>query len=222
MHWLWACAAYAPVSQVFPFLFAMGDRYLYTVLPGLLAGSALALDAATRHLAAREERAWLGAACALPFAALFFFAAQERAPLWKTEGRLLRDAASNYPAGRTARFFEARRLTAAGELDAAYEVLAGLGREGFTNYEVLVRDRGLQPLRAHPDHAELLAVLVGNWLEKAGPPRSQIEFLTRARAHLALGDVEHARRDLQRAVERGGPWQRRAEAELRRTRVEAP
>jgi hypothetical protein len=32
--WLGALAAYAPVSQILPFTFGMGDRHLYFTLPG--------------------------------------------------------------------------------------------------------------------------------------------------------------------------------------------
>jgi SAM-dependent methyltransferase len=40
--WLWAAAGYAPISQLFPFLYPIADRYLYVVLPGLLGVSLLA------------------------------------------------------------------------------------------------------------------------------------------------------------------------------------
>ena len=36
--WLWAAVSYAPVCQIFPFVYPLGDRYLYFILPGLLGG----------------------------------------------------------------------------------------------------------------------------------------------------------------------------------------
>ena len=42
--WVAAAASFAPVSQLFPFLIPVADRYLYFILPGLI-GGAIALGA---------------------------------------------------------------------------------------------------------------------------------------------------------------------------------
>jgi hypothetical protein len=34
--WVWAVASFLPISQLFPFLYPMADRYLYFIVPGLL------------------------------------------------------------------------------------------------------------------------------------------------------------------------------------------
>ena len=61
--WIGAAAAWAPVSQVFPFLNPIADRYLYFMLPGLIGGASLWLDSALRPAALR--RAAVAAAAAL-------------------------------------------------------------------------------------------------------------------------------------------------------------
>ena len=40
-YWAWAGISFAPISQVFPFLNPMADRYLYFILPGLIGGALL-------------------------------------------------------------------------------------------------------------------------------------------------------------------------------------
>jgi hypothetical protein len=44
--WIGAAAAWAPVSQIFPFLNPIADRYLYFMLPGLIGGASLWLACA--------------------------------------------------------------------------------------------------------------------------------------------------------------------------------
>jgi hypothetical protein len=44
--WIWAAAGFAPVSQIFPFLYPMADRYLYFILPGLMGGAFFAVAGA--------------------------------------------------------------------------------------------------------------------------------------------------------------------------------
>ena len=52
--WIGAAAAWAPVSQVFPFLNPIADRYLYFMLPGLIGGASLWLASALRPAALRR------------------------------------------------------------------------------------------------------------------------------------------------------------------------
>ena len=54
--WVWAAASYAPISQVFPFLYPMADRYLYTILPGLLGAVMLVAREAWTRLEPRLRR----------------------------------------------------------------------------------------------------------------------------------------------------------------------
>ena len=214
VHWLWAAAAYAPVCQLFPFLFPMGDRYLYTVLPGLLAGGALALDAATRSLSLRGGRAWLGPILATALAVAFAVHSVQRVPLWRSELLLMVDTAAKYPDGRAGSFLRARRLVREGDLDGAHDLLGRLANRGFDSYQIL-QDPMLQPLQSHPGYTALRQRLAQNWLDNTkGRRETQSGWLARADAYLALGDPEAAVRALQTAIEMGGPWQEAAQAQL--------
>src|SRR5262249_42793096 len=53
--WALALASSAPVSQLFPFLSPMADRYLYFILPGLLGAGLLAAQEGAARLAARAR-----------------------------------------------------------------------------------------------------------------------------------------------------------------------
>ncbi|MAE97394.1 MAG: hypothetical protein CL910_22320 [Deltaproteobacteria bacterium] len=219
VHWLWAAAAYAPASQVFTFLFPMGDRYLYTVLPGLLAGSALALHGATGSLRFGRIRPWLGPLLAAGLALLFASHSYQRAPLWRNEMLLMVDSARKYPDGRSAAFLGARSLTREGDLDGAYERLEKLANRGFDAYQIL-QDPVLQPLRGHPGYEALHRRLVQNWLDHGeGRRAGQSDWMARAAAYLAIGDLASAENALGAAIEVGGPWQESAEAQLRQVQA---
>ena len=41
-YWIAAAASFGPISQIWPFMHPMADRYLYFILPGLIGGSLLA------------------------------------------------------------------------------------------------------------------------------------------------------------------------------------
>jgi hypothetical protein len=87
-------AAFAPVSQLFPFVNPVADRYLYFILPGLIGGALLWAQACL----APSQRPWIrsGRAPAVLLAALvacFAWQSAERTPLWRSETRLLVDAA---------------------------------------------------------------------------------------------------------------------------------
>jgi len=99
--WLGALAAHAPISQVLPFMFGMGDRYLYFVLPGLIGGTCLAASALARRVGI-SGTGWLprvALAVGLVWIGAFALQASRRAPLWQHEGFLLEDAAAHYPNG---------------------------------------------------------------------------------------------------------------------------
>ena len=56
-YWVWAMVSFGPVSQIFPFLYPLADRYLYFILPGLLGGTLLAGQSAAFHIwPGRDER----------------------------------------------------------------------------------------------------------------------------------------------------------------------
>src|SRR4029453_14904540 len=113
-YWTWAAAAYAPVSQVFPFLSPVGDRYLYFVLPGLLGGAYLWGRSVWERWAPGDSpaaRRWSRPALGLGAAlwAAFAVHSDARARIWRSELSTTLDAARHYPDGTSATNLAARR-----------------------------------------------------------------------------------------------------------------
>jgi hypothetical protein len=157
--WIGAAAAFAPVSQIFPFIFPMADRYLYPVLPGLLGGAFLALQDAQQRFAVRRgvrEPAARGAQgrwlvwpiCAL--AIVFAFRSAERATLWADADSLVGESARNYPDGAMAFYMRAREAAQRGDPQAVVDALKESERREGSAYRVHYADPFLAPVRAHP------------------------------------------------------------------------
>ena len=92
-YWVAAAASFLPISQVFPFLIPVADRYLYFILPGLIGAGACIAVAVERRLAAGP---WLGRvaiAGGVAVVGLFAVTSAQRAKLWTNETFLLLDAA---------------------------------------------------------------------------------------------------------------------------------
>jgi hypothetical protein len=215
--WLWAAAGFAPISQIFPFLYGMADRYLYFILPGLLGGGFLAgrdaLDALLRRRPASARagletaagRAALaaGGVAVLALAAL----AVPRTRVWQSELHLAVDAAKHYPDGRAAHLLRARRAAAEGDAAAAVASLERLAGRGFDEFLLLERDAAFAPLADRPPFVAVRARIAENWIRQveARERHLQPELRKLAHAHLARGDREGARRAYERALAKGGP-----------------
>jgi hypothetical protein len=198
VYWAWAVVSFAPISQIFPFLYPMADRYLYFILPGLIGGALLAgreglerLPAAlaARHQLARHAALALGIAAALIFGVRSF----ERAAIWRSNARLIADAAIHYPDGMPANIGRAKNAALAGDVEG---VIAGLRRardRGYNRFEQLEADPVWASVRDH------------------------------AHAHIARGEHAQALEILERALEMGGPRDAeiRAEVAALRAAIEA-
>lgn len=220
--WVWAGASFLPISQLFPFLHPMADRYLYFILPGLFGGVLFAVrDGGAR--AAERAPAWLPRAAAIAFAALVFaFAAHsfERAGIWASPARVLADSAAHYPGGRTANLIEARRAALAGDPDAALAALRRAWELGFNRFEQLQSDPGLASLRGDPRFDALVGEIAGWWVQRfaAKEDPTQLELRTLAIAHLARHENAQAIAALERAIAAGGPLDARLREELAQVR----
>jgi hypothetical protein len=219
-YWAWAAVSFAPVSQVFPFLYPMADRYLYFVLPGLLGGSLLAGRELVDRLAPDSERRRLveGAALAGALALLVLYGVRslERAALWRSNALLLADAAAHYPEGKAGLLQRAKRKALVGDAPAAVAALRRARERGYNRFEQLATDPGWNPVREDPAFRELLYEMAGAWIERAQAKAvlTQPELRTVAHAHIARGEVGLAAAALRRAVEQGGPHTSEIRAEL--------
>ncbi len=172
--WLAAAGGYAPIAQLFPFFYAMADRYLYFVLPGLIGAVLLLSQEVFRTLGKRlpdlaaAAGRWLAPAAA--FVGLLWIGflgqhAHARAGLWTSVESLYRDSASQYPRGTVAfRYYAALELRR-GDRDAAFRALKEfVDRDGdmVTDFE---GDPGLQSLHDDPRFHFLAGIHASKVLE---------------------------------------------------------
>jgi hypothetical protein len=217
--WVWAAAGFVPVAQWLPFRFAMADRYLYFILPGLIGGlllagseAAAAWPAARRRLAAR-----VAAAAALALAAGFAVQSHARASIWKSPWRLATDAARHYPDGTVAALLDARASAAAGDVEASVAALRRMHARGWNQLDALLEDPAFARVREAPAFQALVRDVAQGWIDfLEGPELSQAEWLLRARAHRARGEREAALRALEQAARRAGPHDAAVRAERAR------
>lgn len=224
--WLWAAAAYAPVSQLFPFLFPMGDRYLYVVLPGLIgaagcgcsalgAGAFRNLDAATRVTLGRV-------ALGLAFSVLVVLGVRshERARVFESDQAMTLDAARHYPDGIVANLLRARRLGREGDLGGVLEALRHATAHGFDNFVAIETEPAFASMRGDPRFRTFVSELAGAWLAQARARgySTQEELRGMAQAHLSRGEWREAEQLLRDALTRGGPADREVRIQLEELR----
>jgi hypothetical protein len=216
--WVWAAVSFAPVSQIFPFLYPMADRYLYFILPGLLGGALLAGNERLARLPQPRRTAAARAALAgaAVLAAVFAMRATERAGVWRSNAALLADAAAHYPDGKVGSVLAARRAVASGDADAALDALERAERLGYNRFEQLEADPVWEPIRREPRFRALVARMADRWIasahRKRDPTRTELRLL--AHAQVAKGELEAAVRTLEQALEAGGPDDATIRAEL--------
>jgi len=233
-YWVAAAASFAPISQIFPFIYPMGDRYLYFVLPGLIGGSLfLATDARARLAAARasgsaslpspEMISRAAIACALALAVFFGARSVERAGVWRNETRLYLDAERHYPAGGPASLLRARRAAQMGDVAGAIEALRAAEARGFSNFMVLPNDPALTPIKGTREFYDFVHGMAGRWIERSRRWQSmnQAQYHLLAHAHMIRDEMAEAEAALENAIAAGGPQEDVLRSELTQLRLNA-
>jgi hypothetical protein len=216
--WIWAVVAFLPVSQILPFRYPMGDRYLYPILPGLIGGTLLAAAGLLDRLRSGPLRLRQAAAViAIVLIAALGVRSHGRATLWRQPVLLVADSAARYPDGIQAHLLRARRAANRGNAAAVARELRRAMERGFTRFEQVLADPALGPLRADPEVARVLADMAGHWVERyrGFEELSQAELMSLGAAHQVRGEREPARRAFERALERGGPFDQEIRQVLR-------
>jgi len=228
--WLGAVAAWAPISQWLPFMFAMGDRYLYFALPGLLGGGCLAvrdlyrraeprLGATPRALPWLRRAAIAGAAL---WVAAFATEASRRAPLWQAEGLLLQDAASHYPEGAIGHYVRAVLALEHRDPDTALTELRRSAERGGGFSHPFFGDPWLMPLFGDPRFRDLIRDMAQMEIDAARdrPPTSQSQLYILANAYYLRGARDEAIALLEQCLRVGGPLDADALRLAQRLRLE--
>jgi hypothetical protein len=210
VYWVWAAAAYAPVSQIFPFLFPMADHYLYPILPGLIGASlSIAIGALDRMGDASRRRSLALAGLALSAALAGYFGARatERARLWRVPVMLQVDSARAFPDGMLAHLSRAEHAARFGDAPTAATALAAAQARGFNRFEPIATEAVWAPVRSDPRFQVVLRDLARWWAdrEEQFSDPSQFELRALAHANLVLERYEDAARLYRRALEIGGP-----------------
>ena len=224
--WLLAAAAYAPTSQVIPFLIPMADHYLYFPLLGLLGAGGFALEAPVRRLWARPRMPVAVGGALLVVAVGFAIESHGRARIWRSSVTLALDSASQYPNGLAAHLLRANRAGREGDVDATVRELRGALSRGYDRFIEVDQSSSYAAVRHAPAFRQVVAELAGAWLELSMTLEepTQEELYMRSQAHLTRGELSEAIIAVELALARGGPFDptlRAMLSELRRVERES-
>lgn len=217
IYWVWAAAAYAPVSGLLSLPFPMADRYLYFVLPGLLGALLLAGQDAASALAPRAAAAGAdpgrlaGRTRPVLFVVLagvlvaFGAQAHERSRVWRSGFHMMADAERHYPEGMAARTRQATRAARAGRIDEAVAALRAANARGYVRLSQILAEPAYQPYLDDPRFRALLTDIATQVIERkrAIGDRSQEGLRTMAFAHYVRGEYDDAIALLEEALDAG-------------------
>jgi hypothetical protein len=203
VYWGWAAASFLPISQLFPFIQPMADRYLYLILPGLIGAVLLA----GRRLG--EQRAVAITLAAATVLGLGYFAqlSYQRTLMWRRPEVLLHvDAVERFPDGLLANNYRAERAAAAGDVDAAVAALQKTMARGDIRFRPLVSMPVWKQHHGDPRIQEIIREMARRWIDVAErfEHPGQVELRGFAEAHVLLGQYDEAEALLVRALEVGG------------------
>jgi len=215
--WVMAAASFAPISQIFPFMYPVADRYLYTILPGLLGGTLLAFQTWAPPL----ER-WLrkrvgrrapdfslaragGLAALLGLSAVFAPRAHARTRVFLSGATIAADSARSYPDGTQSWIRRALQQARSGDVPGVVASLHVLERRRYNFYSIL--SEVVAPVRSDPRVKAVLDRMAQGWVERLGaiPEPTAFELMSLAQAQIQLGQRSAAIASLERALKIGSP-----------------
>jgi hypothetical protein len=219
--WCFVVVSFAPISGWIPLPYAMADRYLYFMLPGLLGALGLSVSGCKR-LPVPVPRAV--AASSIVFAIMLGVGANRHATLWQSADKLLSHSEERYPDGKVAVLRRARRAALAGDVEACVASLRLAMARGFDRLDTLVSDGAYRALRGRPDFDAIIEELAARLIERGapGPGASQAGLRVRGQAQFVIGDRASAMRSLELAIELGGPYTSAIEVELEQLKQVGP
>ncbi len=233
-YWIAAAVSFGPISQIWPFMYAMADRYLYFILPGLIGGSLLAaadfrarwLD---RNSHGEARKRWASIATrAIAFGTVlmviaFGIRSHERAGLWRTETLLIQSAIRGYPDGANASYHRAVLAAKRGDAEAAVQELQATATISLGHMVRFSTDPRFEPISREPVFHELVDEIAGRWIEFARTRglETQIWLRSTGQAHRIRGEYREAIDCFERALRRGGPLHSEILIDLESTRAQS-
>jgi len=231
-YWILAAASFVPVSQIWPFMHPMADRYLYFILPGLIGGSILAaLELRARWTAAMPNRAarsrWASIATrAVAFGTAlvvvaFGIRSHARAALWQEEILLLRTAALQFPDGANASYYRALLAAERRDAETAVRELRAASHKSLGHMARFSADPRFEPIAREPVFHALIDEIAGRWIEFAQSRGLETQTWLRStgQAHRVRGEYREAIDCFERALRLGGPLQSELAVEVEATRA---
>jgi tetratricopeptide (TPR) repeat protein len=232
-YWIAAAASFGPISQIWPFMHPMADRYLYFILPGLIGGSLLAAmefrerwceaisDRETRIRWASIATRWLAFGTALVVIA-FGVRSHARAGLWREEFLLLQSAALRYPDGANASYYRALLAAQQRDADNAVRELRTAAAKSLGVMARFSADPRFEPISREPVFHELIDEIAGRWIEFAHSRglESQTWLRSTGQAHRVRGEYREAIDCFERALRLGGPLHSEILSDLEFTRAQ--
>ncbi len=230
-YWILAAASFAPVSQIWPFMHPMADRYLYFILPGLIGGSLLAaIEMRARWTAAVSERetrnrwasiATRGVAFGTVLVVLAFgIRSHARAALWQEEILLLHTGALQFPNGANASYYRALLAAERRDAETAVRELRAASQRSLGHMARFSADPRFEPISREPVFHELIDEITGRWIEFAQSRGLETQTWLRStgQAHRVRGEYREAIDCFERALRLGGPLQSAIAVEAEYTR----
>ncbi len=223
--WLAAAAAFAPVSQIFPFIHPVADRYLYPMLPGLLGGSLLAAAAWHRRFTLSPAAASRVALGALGFGVLvcvlFGVRSHARAALWQAPDLTMRESAANYPDGVMAHTLRACEAAERGDAEAVVAALRRAVELSPASLRAYYAEQCLADLLTDPIFLSFVREQAAQRIAVGQQHGYSTQHWLRSRAndYLLLGDLEGALAAFEAALRAGGPRSAEALEEIEAVRT---
>jgi tetratricopeptide (TPR) repeat protein len=231
--WIFAAASFGPISQIWPFMHPMADRYLYFILPGLIGGCLFAAiefrERLCEAISNRETRirwrsiATRGVAFGTILAVVAFgIRSHARAGLWREEPLLLRSAALRYPDGANASYYRALLAAERRDAETAVRELRAAAAISLGHMARFSADPRFQPISREPVFHELIDEIAGRWIEFAHSRglENQIWLRSTGQAHRVRGEYREAIDCFERALRLGGPLQSEILTDLEFTRAQ--
>ena len=232
-YWIAAAASFGPISQIWPFMHAMADRYLYFILPGLIGGSLLAaMEFRTRWCEAVSDRdnriRWMSIGTrlvALSSALLalgFGIRSHAGASLWQNEILLLKSSVLRFPDGANASYYRALQAAKKRDAKTAVAELRATAEKSLGHVARFSADPRFKPISQEPEFHELVIEIAGRWIEFAHSRglETQIWLRSTGQAHSVRGEYREAIDCFERALRLGGPLYSEILIDLDSTRAE--